>query len=86
MTATIRDVPPKIAPWLAAALRSERAGKGWTIAELAAKAGVDRSYLGEVEAEKRAPTIETLEKLCGALDLSLSGLFLEAERRRDGRR
>lgn len=86
MTATIRDVPPKIAPWLAAVLRSERGAKGWSIMELADRAGVDRSYLGEIEAEKVTPKVETLEKLCEAFGIRLSTLFGDAERRRDGQR
>lgn len=86
MDVTIRDVPPKIAPWLAAVLRGERGVKGWSIIELADKAGVDRSYLGEIEAEKRSPKVEILEKLCEALGIRLSALFLEAERRRDAKR
>jgi transcriptional regulator with XRE-family HTH domain len=80
----MRDVPPKIAPWLAEVIRRERGGKGWSIMELADKAGVDRSYLGGIEAEKHSPKVETLEKLCDALGIRLSWLFVEAERRRDG--
>ncbi len=76
-------VPPKISPWLAEVLRRERGGKGWSVVELARRADVDRSHLGEIEAEKRAPSIETLEKLCDALGITLSALFAEAERRRE---
>lgn len=52
------------------------------IAELAALAVVDRSYLGEILAEKRSPTIEVLERLTEALGMTLSALFAEAERLR----
>jgi transcriptional regulator with XRE-family HTH domain len=79
------DVPAKIAPFLVEALRRERGGKNWSIRQLAEHADVDRSHLGEIEALKRSPTVELLEKLCGALGIELSDLFVEAERRRDGK-
>lgn len=47
---------------------------------------MDPSHLSEIEGEKRTPNVETLEKLCEAMDMPISTLFLEAERRRDGRR
>jgi transcriptional regulator with XRE-family HTH domain len=77
-------VAAEIAPWLADALRRERGSRGWSQAELARKSGVDRSHLNDLEAERRTPNLETLEKLCKAMGIRISGIFLEAERRRDG--
>lgn len=84
MTATMSGVPPKIAPWLAEVLRREQGGKDWTVIEFARRADVDRSHLAEVLTGKRSPNVETLERLCDALGIKLSTLFVEAERRRDG--
>jgi transcriptional regulator with XRE-family HTH domain len=75
-------VPAKITPWLAAALRSEQGARGWKTVELAGRAGVDRSHLAEILAGKQSPNLETLEKLAEALEVTISALFREAERRR----
>ena len=83
---TIPDVAARLAPFLAAALRRERGEKGWSVIEWARRADVDRSHLAEILDEKRAPTVEMLEKLTEAIGLPLSGLFLEAERLRDAKR
>jgi 8-oxo-dGTP diphosphatase len=73
-------VPAKIAPWVTDALRRERGSKGWTQAELARRASVDRSHLNDLEAERRYANLETIEKLCRALKLPISAVFAQAER------
>lgn len=77
------SVPAKIAPWVTDALRRERGSKGWSQSELARRSNVSRSHLNELEMELRNANLETLEKLCKALQMRLSGLFAEAERQRD---
>lgn len=47
--------------------------------------GVERSYLSKLEAGKRNPSIDCIEKIANGLDVTLSELFLniEAEALRD---
>lgn len=77
------DVPAKIAPWLAEALRREQAARVLSVTELARRAAMDRSHLAEIISGKWSPNLATLEKLCRSMRIKLSALFAEAERRRD---
>lgn len=52
-----------------------RESKGWTQEALAAKAGLDRSYVAGIEAGIRNPSTKALAKLARALGVSLSTLF-----------
>jgi len=47
---------------------------------LAARAGVDRTYIGRLEAGERQPTIDVAAAVAEAMGLSLSDLLLRAER------
>ncbi len=47
---------------------------------LATRAGVDRTYIGRLEAGERQPTIDVAAALAEAMGLSLSDLLLRAER------
>lgn len=47
---------------------------------LASRAGVDRTYIGRLEAGERQPTIDVAAALAEAMGLSLSDLLLRAER------
>ncbi len=42
---------------------------------LAQKSQVSQSFLSALEAEKKTPTVPTLEKICRVLGVSLSGFF-----------
>lgn len=57
----------------------ERKKKGWTQQELALRAGLDRSYVSDIERGKRNPTINVLLQLSEAFNLSLSVLMLRVE-------
>lgn len=50
---------------------------------MAEKTGLNRSYLGEVERGKFAPSLITIEKIGLGLGLSISGLLAHCERIRD---
>lgn len=53
-----------------------RKSKGITVNGLANKAGVSQSYLREIElGHYENPTIEILDAICGALEISLSNFF-----------
>ncbi|MDD4796826.1 MAG: helix-turn-helix transcriptional regulator [Eubacteriales bacterium] len=42
---------------------------------LAKKAGLSQSTISAIEHGHKSPTIQTLDKLCGAMDLSLEDFF-----------
>jgi transcriptional regulator with XRE-family HTH domain len=48
-------------------IRGKRKGLGWTQEDLAARAQIDRSYIGGVERGKRNVTFTVLCEICTAL-------------------
>lgn len=52
--------------------------------DLATKAGVNEKYYGRIERNESCPTVDKLEKICTALGIELSELFLYRTRH-DGR-
>lgn len=52
-----------------------REQKSITVNKLANLAGVSQSYLREIELGKKQPTVEYLEYICWALDISLKEFF-----------
>ena len=56
-------------------LRSYRKALGLSQEELAEKAELHHTYIGQVERGEKNITIGSLEKICSALDLSFSELF-----------
>lgn len=51
--------------------------------ELAFRAGLHRTYIGMIERGEKNITIENMEKLSAAIELSLSALFHRIERKKD---
>ncbi len=49
--------------------------KGYSTNKLASLAGLTQSTLQSILSNKNLPTIPTLEKICNALDISLSAFF-----------
>ncbi|WP_341917907.1 helix-turn-helix transcriptional regulator [Hydrocarboniphaga effusa] len=62
-------------------VREARIAQGWSQERLAETAGLDRSYVGEIERGRVSPTLLTLEKLATALRLSPSELIGRCELR-----
>lgn len=60
---------------LAQSLRAARARLGWSQERLASVAGLDRSYVGDIERGAVSPTLQTLEKLSTALGIPASELI-----------
>jgi len=60
---------------IAAAIQRERAKAGLSLSALAARAGIAKSTLSQLEAGKGNPSIETLWALASALDVPFSFLF-----------
>jgi transcriptional regulator with XRE-family HTH domain len=62
-------------------LRRLRRAKALSQEELADRAGINRNYVGMLEREQHAATIDRLEKLAGVLDTDPAEFF-----RRDARK
>jgi len=62
---------------LGARIRSLRQARRLTLREVAARAGVTESFLSQVERETASPSIATVQRIAGALDLSIAQLFAE---------
>src|SRR6202011_2373322 len=67
---------------LGTAIRHKRSALGISQGELALRAGLHRTYISDLERGARNPSIESVEKLAHALELSVSMLF---QRATDGR-
>lgn len=59
-------------------IRMLRARRGLTLAALSELAGISHSYLSLLEAGKRQPTLETLDRLATALSVPTAGLIVLA--------
>ena len=60
-------------------LRQLREERGWSQEQLAERADLNRSYLGEVERGHAIPSLITLAKLAGALEIRLSSFIARCE-------
>jgi transcriptional regulator with XRE-family HTH domain len=60
-------------------LRQVREERGWSQEQLAAQAGLNRSYVGEVERGRAVPSLVTVAKLAGALEMRVSSLIARCE-------
>lgn len=60
---------------IAAALRRERVRAGLSVTEVAGRAGVSKSTLSQLEAGIGNPSLETLWRLCTALDVPFGQLL-----------
>src|SRR6185295_9791629 len=66
-------------PRIAARLREEREGRGWSLGDLADRSGVSRAMISKVERGEASPTATLLGRLSGAFGLTLSALLARAE-------
>lgn len=60
-------------------IREIRNAQGISLEELSFKAGLNAAHLGQIERGLRNPTIETLERIATALDVSFYDLISSAE-------
>jgi transcriptional regulator with XRE-family HTH domain len=67
-------------------LRRARLDAELTQEELAFRAGLDRTYISQLENDKKSPTVAVLFRLCDALNVSASRILARADRRRKPRR
>jgi transcriptional regulator with XRE-family HTH domain len=60
---------------LGANLREARSRRGWSIADLAAAAGLSKGFVSQVENDKTSPSLDTLERLAAALEMPIIELL-----------
>lgn len=60
-------------------VRQRRIELGISQEELAARAGVHRTYIGMIERAEKNVTLESIEKICKALNVSLGDFFKDFE-------
>lgn len=73
---TSRGKPKKSArSRFAERLRTERTARGLSQEELAARAGLHRTYIGSVERAERNISIDSMERLAQAIGLDVSDLL-----------
>ena len=63
---------------LGVAIKTQRASLGISQEELALRAGLHRTYVSDLERGARNPSIESIEKLASALQISIAKLFEKA--------
>jgi transcriptional regulator with XRE-family HTH domain len=68
---------------LADRLRLERDARGWSLADLADRSGVAKATISKIERAEASPTAVVLIRLASAFDLTLAGLMLRAEGRKE---
>ena len=56
-------------------VREERLKRNLSKEQLAAKAGVHRTYIGMIERAEKNITLENIQKIAGALSIKLSEIF-----------
>lgn len=59
-------------------IRDTRKCRNLSLQDLAKKAGISISYLSEIERGKKQPSLETINKLSQALNISKEGLFSDS--------
>jgi transcriptional regulator with XRE-family HTH domain len=64
---------------IAERLRFEREMRGWTLADLAERAGVSKAMISKIERGETSPTAVLLGKLSGAFGITLSKLLAHSE-------
>jgi len=61
-------------------LRKARTQAGLTQETLAFEAGVDRTYISQLEHDKKSPTLDVLFRICKVLQVKTSVLIARIER------
>ncbi|MBS0850664.1 helix-turn-helix domain-containing protein [Enterobacter sp. JGM127] len=64
---------------ISARIRLERESRGWSLSELAERAGVSRAMIHKIERAESSPTATLLARLSGAFGISMSTLIARAE-------
>jgi transcriptional regulator with XRE-family HTH domain len=79
-----RDIAANLPPLaIGARVRHARLAKGLRLQEVAAQAGCSKSMLSKIEGDKVAPSLATLQRIAGALDIQLASLFAPSPEKDD---
>ncbi|MGO4571036.1 helix-turn-helix domain-containing protein [Microvirga sp. 2TAF3] len=82
---TIRAVPLDIAASIGPAVRKHREILRLSQEELGDRAGLDRTYIGQVERGRRNPTMVSLQRIAHGLGIELDVLIATARELAAGR-
>jgi transcriptional regulator with XRE-family HTH domain len=75
------DIEDELSEGIAERVRLERTIKGWSLAELAQRAGVSKAMLSAIERGEASPTAALLVRIAAAFGMTLSQLIARAELR-----
>jgi transcriptional regulator with XRE-family HTH domain len=67
-------------------LRKAREAAGMTQEKLSFAAGLHRTYISQLEHDKKSPTIDVLFRICDALSVSASVVIGRVERKRKAKK
>jgi transcriptional regulator with XRE-family HTH domain len=71
---------PAVLSLVARMLREERERRGLSMNLVAERAGLSQQMVSYVEREMRNPTLETLLRICAALDIDLEKIIARARK------
>ncbi|OGC01887.1 MAG: hypothetical protein A3G35_02270 [candidate division NC10 bacterium RIFCSPLOWO2_12_FULL_66_18] len=72
-----REAEANRAERIAARIRNERQARGWSLQSLASVTGIQPPNLSRLESGKHVPSLETLERIAGALGMRVAGLIAQ---------
>lgn len=70
---------------LGAELRKARLAAKMTQEELAFRAGLDRTYISQLEHDRKSPTLQVLFRICEALGVSAGRIVSRVEKERSAK-
>lgn len=76
----------RIAKIIGQRIRNYRTALGWSQEKLAELSGCHPTYIGQVERGEKNATVESIEKIATALNISLSTLFEKLDSRNENGR
>jgi transcriptional regulator with XRE-family HTH domain len=70
-----------VSQWVCDCIRRRRLALGLTQEDLAGRSGVTVMCINHLECGRRSVKLETVERICEGLDISVTELLAEAQRR-----
>jgi transcriptional regulator with XRE-family HTH domain len=78
------SISDDIGDGIANRIRTERTGRGWSLADLSKRSGVSKAMLSAIERKGTSPTAALLVRIASAFGMTLSSLIAQAELRGAG--
>lgn len=66
-------------PYIGPILRRIRVERGLTQLDMATLTGLRQNYIHYLERSARCPSLDTMERICYSLDISVASVIMEAE-------